>query len=229
MRFALTPAVVLAVAVLTLGACGGSSASESGGDRTTAPGSGRSSSTASTDPDVGAIDVRVVADSEVSDGVSELLDQRPGIRVASMMSIQGATMAELDPSVDAALAEHPDVLVYAGGTNDLASGPQAVLDGIGERLGRYTAATCVVMAVPIFRYERGTEAEVQARTAGTRLLESAVADAGARVVSYLDISLAMDARGEDFFAEGELGDLHPAPSSYPAIADAIAEQVRACA
>jgi hypothetical protein len=48
------------------------------------------------------------------------------------------------------------------------------------------------------------------------------------VASYLDVSLDMDDLGEDFFAEGGLGDLHPDPRSYPRIAASIAEQVRAC-
>ena len=78
------------------------------------------------------------------------------------------------------------------------------------------------------RSERGTDAEVAERTAGTRILEQAAADAGAKVASYLDVSLAMDEAGEDFFAEGELGDLHPGPAAYPRIAESIAAQVRAC-
>jgi len=172
--------------------------------------------------------VRVVADSEVPDGVSELLDQQPGIEVASMRSAEGATMAELDGSVDEALAQEPDVLVYSGGTNDLPNGPLQMLEALKGRLARYSAQTCVVMAVPVFRYERGTDAEVAERTSGTRVLEQGAASAGAKVASYLDVSLAMDDRGEDFFAPGELGDLHPDPTAYPRIAEAIAEQVRAC-
>lgn len=212
---------------LALAACGSGSDASSSSDGPQVLGVS-TSSTALPAAEPGDVTVAVVADSEVPDPVSELLDQEAGIHVVSMTSMQGATMAELDPSADAALAEDPDVLVYAGGTNDLSSGPQFVLDGLHERLTRFAAETCVVMAVPVFRYERGTEAEVQQRTSGTRVLEDAATADGAHVASYLDISLTMDARGEDFFAEGELGDLHPATSSYPAIADAIAEQVRAC-
>jgi hypothetical protein len=111
--------------------------------------------------------------------------------------------------VDGALADEPDVFVYSGGTNDLATGPIEMLAGLKERLTRYGEQACVVMAVPVFRYERGTDAEVAERTKGTRLLEGEAASTGAKVASYLDVSLAMDDRGEDFFAEGELGDLHP--------------------
>ncbi|HWJ99054.1 MAG TPA: SGNH/GDSL hydrolase family protein [Acidimicrobiales bacterium] len=180
-------------------------------------------------PETGdALDVRIVADSEVPDEVAALLDAEPGIAVSSAVSEHGATMAELDAAADAALAEHPDVLVYAGGTNDLPDGPVAVLAGLDERLRRYGEQACVVVAVPVFRYERGTAAEVQQRTEGTRVLERAVVASGARVASYLDVALAMDQAGEDFFAEGELGDLHPGSRSYPRIAAAIAEQVRAC-
>ncbi len=173
--------------------------------------------------------VRVVADSEVPEAVSELLDQQSGIRVASMSSAEGATMSQLDPTVDAALAQQPDVLVYSGGTNDLGTGPLQMLEGLKGRLARYATKACVVMAVPVFRYERGSDAEVAERTKGTRVLEQGAASAGAKIASYLDVSLTMDERGDDFFAEGELGDLHPGSRAYPGIAQAIAEQVRACA
>ncbi|WP_421120804.1 SGNH/GDSL hydrolase family protein [Aquihabitans daechungensis] len=228
MRSASRSVVRSAVVVLALASC--SSASSDPGPATTATSSTTTVATTTSAPvDEGPQTVvRVVADSEVPDAVSELLDQQPGIEVASMRSVEGATMAELDESVDEALAQEPDVLVYSGGTNDLETGPLQMLEGLEERLARYAARTCVVMAVPIFRYERGTDAEVAERTKGTRVLEQAAASAGARVASYLDVSLAMDDRGEDFFAEGELGDLHPGTQAYPGIAESIAEQVRAC-
>ena len=69
-----------------------------------------------------------------------------------------------------------------------------------------------------------TDEELEIGTFGESL-EEAVAETGATVVSYLDVSLAMDAAGEDFFAEGELGDLHPGPAAYPRIAEAIAAGV----
>jgi len=188
----------------------------------------RAATTDVTAPASDEVAVRVVADSEVPDQVAELLDGEAGIRVLSHVSVHGATMAELDPAVAEALAAHPDVLVYAGGTNDLASGPLDMLAGLEERLRAATGQTCVVVAVPVFRYERGTDEEVRTRTQGTRVLEGAVTATGARVASYLDVSLAMDDAHQDFFAEGELGDLHPGPAAYPRIADAIAEQVRAC-
>lgn len=175
--------------------------------------------------DAADVEVAIVADSEVPVDVADLVDDVDGITVASQVSLDGATMAELDDHVDAALAEDPDVLVYAGGTNDLPAGPDAVLEGLGRRLRTYRAEACVAVAVPVFRYERGTAAEVDERTAGTRVLEEAVADTGATVVSYLDVSLAMDEAGEDFFAEGELGDLHPGAAAYPRIAEAIAAGV----
>ncbi|WP_426573585.1 SGNH/GDSL hydrolase family protein [Aquihabitans sp. McL0605] len=219
MRPHLLPVAAVLAAVLALAAC------SSGAD---ASGPSTSSTTSTTVDDGPQITVRVVADSEVPDGVSRLLDQEHGIEVQSMSSTDGATMAELDPTVDAALAEQPDVLVYSGGTNDLKTGPLQMLSGVEERLGRWSKDACVVMAVPIFRYQRGTDAEVAERTKGTRLLEQGAAGAGAEVASYLDVSLAMDRKGEDFFAEGPLGDLHPGAAAYPGIADAIAAQVRAC-
>ncbi len=223
MRFAPMPVGSVAgaiVAVVALVGCSG------GSSDVAAPAT--SSSTSAVAEEGPQIVVRVVADSEVPDAVSELLEQQPGIEVASMSSANGATMPELDATVDEALAQEPDVLVYSGGTNDLGTGPLQMVEDLKARLTRYGAKACVVMAVPVFRYERGTEAEVAERTAGTRVLEREAASAGAKVASYLDVSLAMDERGEDFFAEGELGDLHPGPDAYPGIAEAIAEQVRAC-
>lgn len=216
----LAAAVLVAVAAVT--SCSSSSDSPQASGSSTAP----AATTTESGPQ---IDVRMVADSEVPDGVAELLDQQPGIQVSSHLSADGATMAQLDESVEAALAEQPDVLVYSGGTNDLATGPLQMLEGLKERLTRWGAQTCVVMAVPVFRYERGTDEEVAKRTAGTRILEEGAASTGAKVASYLDVALAMDDEGKDFFAEGELGDLHPGPIAYPGIAESIAEQVRACA
>lgn len=191
-------------------------------------GSGSGAAPSSTAPSGPTRTVRVVADSEVPDGVAAELARQPGIAVASHSSADGATMAQLDAAVDAALAQHPDVLVYSGGTNDLPSGPQVMLDGLTGRLRRWSAQTCVVMAVPVFRYQKGTRAEVEARTSGTRVLERAASDAGAHVASYLDVALAMDDAGEEFFADGELGDLHPGPAAYPRIAAAIAAAVADC-
>jgi lysophospholipase L1-like esterase len=176
----------------------------------------------------GGIATAIVADSEVPEEVADLVADADGISVTVASSADGATMAELDPAVDAALADGPDVLVYAGGTNDLPAGPAAMLAGLEERLGRYAEEACVVVAVPIFRFRGTTDEEIAAETAGTRLLEDTVAAAGARPVSYLDLALEMRAEGEDFFAEGELGDLHPGPAAYPRIAAAIADEVRAC-
>jgi hypothetical protein len=137
-------------------------------------------------------------------------------------------MAELDATVDAALAQDPDVLVYAGGTNDLPSGPTVMLHGLEQRLRRYVATACVVVAVPIFRFHGTTDAEIDKETAGTRVLESAVREAGAHVASYLDVALAMRAEGQDFFAEGELGDLHPGTAAHPRIAASIVDAIRSC-
>lgn len=172
--------------------------------------------------------VAVVADSEIPAEVADLLGADERIRIAEASSTDGATMAELDPAVERALDDDPAVLVYAGGTNDLPAGPLVMLEGLEDRLTRWVEQVCVVVAVPIFRYERGTPEEVAAQTRGTRLLEDAVVATGARAVSYLDISLAMDAAGEDFFAEGELGDLHPGPAAYERIAAALADEVAAC-
>ena len=69
------------------------------------------------------------------------------------------------------LAAEPDVLLYAGGTNDLPSGPLVMLEGLEQRLRAASERTCVVVAVPIFRYEPAPRAEVEAASAGTRLLE----------------------------------------------------------
>ncbi len=157
-----------------------------------------------------------------------LLGEAEGISLVAASSADGATMAELDPTVDAALALDPDVLLYAGGTNDLPSGPTTMLDGLTSRLERWSADRCVVVAVPVFRFRSTTDEAIATETAGTRILEQAVADAGAVPVSYLDIALEMRAAGEDFFAEGELGDLHPGAAAHPRIAAALADAVRAC-
>lgn len=175
-----------------------------------------------------ALTTVVVADSEVPVEVVRLLDERPELRVMSTEVHEGWTMAQLDPLVDEALDRQPDVLVYAGGTNDLADGPFRMLDGLTARLAGYRERTCVVVAVPIFRYEPGTDAEVAERTAGTRVLEARVQASGARVASYLDVSIAMAKAGEEFFADGELGELHPGEAAYPRLAAALAEQVEAC-
>ena len=160
----------------------------------------------------------IVADSEIPDAVAELVAGADGIAVLRHSSADGATMAQLDPQVDAALADDPDVLVYAGGTNDLPSGPATLLEGLGERLRRWSADRCVVVAVPIFRFHATTDEGIRQETAGTRTLEQTVADAGAHLVTYLDLALAMRSQGEVFFAEGELGDLHPGLAAHARIA-----------
>ena len=137
-------------------------------------------------------------------------------------------MVELDPTVAEALADGPDVLVWSGGTNDLGDDPFEMLAGVEERLAEYAQRGCVVFAVPIFRYEQGTPEEIAEETAGSRLLEEAAVESGAVVASYLDVSLAMAEDGRYFFAEGELGNIHPGTQSYPDIAEAIGEAVDRC-
>ncbi|MCB0971701.1 MAG: SGNH/GDSL hydrolase family protein [Acidimicrobiales bacterium] len=172
-------------------------------------------------PDGPEVEVAVVSDSEIAPEVIDMVDGAPSVDVSSAFQLDGATMSELDEAANEAIAGDAGVLLYAGGTNDLPSGPALMLEGLTSRLRSYSAERCVVVAVPVFRYEAGTEAEVAERTAGTRVLEEAVADAGATVVSYLDVSRSMAAEGEDFFAEGELGDLHPGQAAHARIAEAI--------
>jgi hypothetical protein len=224
---------VVAVLVCLVAACSGSG--DGGGDGRGTPAGGRSSGEASgggaaddTTPAGSVRRVAVVADSEVPPEVAELLHGRPEVDVVFRELHDGATMAQLDPHVTGALGADPEVLLYAGGTNDLPQGPQAVLDGLAARLPRYARRACVVMAVPVFRYERGAPEEVAERTAGTRVLERHVAEHGAQVVSYLDVSLAMDEQGLDFFAEGELGELHPGEQAHGRIAEAIAREIARC-
>ena len=224
---AAAPALLVAALGLGLVACGGGEGDPDPGASPTSVAPGPTTTTTAPD-EPGALEVAVVADSEIPDELVDALDARPDLRVTMRELHGGAPMAALDGHVDAALATDPDVLLYAGGTNDLPSGPQAVLDGLAERLPRYGAGRCLVMAIPIFRYERGTPAEVAERTAGTRVLERHVRSLGAVVVSYLDVSLAMDAEGEDFFHEGELGRLHPGPQAYQRITAALAEGIGRC-
>lgn len=209
-------ALVAVVVGIATASCGGSGSGDGGG------GAGASAS----GPDDRT--VAIVADSEIPEEVAELVADAEGIEVLAASSADGATMAELDPVVERARADDPDVLVYAGGTNDLPAGPTQMLDGLTGRLRSYAAERCVVVAVPIFRFRGTTDAEIEAETAGTRVLEDAVADAGARPVSYLDVALEMRAAGEDFFGAGELGDLHPGAAAYPRLAAALADAVRAC-
>ena len=137
-------------------------------------------------------------------------------------------MGRLDPLVDEALATHPDVLLYAGGTNDLPEGPVPMLTGLTRRLRRYVRSTCVVVAVPIFRYAPGSDAEVARSTAGTRILEQRIDQTGAHAVSYLDLAIAMGDAGADFWGSGGLGELHAGPEAYPRISTALASAVTAC-
>jgi hypothetical protein len=212
--------VVLAGALLA--ACSGSGSGDG-----SSSGEGATTTGALVDDGPGRT-VAIVADSEIPDEVAALLAEADGVRVLSASSADGSTMAELDPTVDDALAADPEVLVYAGGTNDLPAGPTVMLDGLTGRLRSYAAERCVVVGVPIFRFRGTTDAEIEAETAGTRILEDAVDETGAVAVSYLDLALEMRAAGEDFFAEGELGDLHPGPAAHPRIAAALATAVRAC-
>jgi hypothetical protein len=207
-------ALALSLLVALLAGCGSDGGSAGGGSEGVDGG--------------GGIATAIVADSEIPEEVADLVAGAEGLDVRTASSEDGATMAELDPLVDAALADDPQVLVYAGGTNDLPAGPTVMLAGLEERLARYAAETCVVVAVPIFRFRGTTDEEIAAETAGTRVLEEAVAEAGAQPVSYLNLALAMRADGEDFFAEGELGDLHPGTVAYPRIAEALAAAVRSC-
>lgn len=207
-------ALIVSVVCLVLAVASSGCSSSSGDTTGVAPGE--------------AITVAVVADSEIPDEVATLLGQTDGIDVTSAVSMHGATMAELDPEAAKALASGPDVLVWSGGANDLPAGPLIMLEGVKERLARYGSDTCVVFAVPVFRYKRGTPEQVAERTSGTRILEQAGTDSGAVVASYLDVSIAMDAGGRDFFAQGELGDLHPGPQAYPDVAAAIADAVNQC-
>lgn len=137
-------------------------------------------------------------------------------------------MGQLDPLVADALTTHPDVLLYAGGTNDLAAGPIPMLTGLTSRLHRYVRSACVVVAVPIFRYAPGSDAEVARRTAGTRILEQRIDQTGAHAVSYLDLAIAMGHAGADFWGDAGLGELHAAPDAYPRISAALASAVTAC-
>jgi hypothetical protein len=172
--------------------------------------------------------VAIVSDSEIAPGVAAALDALPDIDVVNQELHEGYTMAKLDRYVGPAFADHPDVFLYAGGTNDLPNGPAAILDGLHQRLPGYAAKACLVMAVPIFKYQKGTPAEVAQRTSGTRALEQAVHTDGAHVVSYLDISLAMAAQGKDFWGDGGLGELHPSGAAYPLITAALAAEIRRC-
>lgn len=212
--------VALLVAALLAGCGGGSGSSgEAGGTTASSP------ATTTASPGVTTV---IVADSEIPDEVAALVGQADGISLGAASSADGATMAELDPTVDAVLADDPAVLVYAGGTNDLPSGPTVMLNGLTGRLERWSAERCVVVAVPIFRWQGTTDEAIAQETAGTRVLEQAVVDAGATPVSYLDIALAMRAEGASFWGDGELGDLHPGAAAHPRIAAAIADAVRAC-
>lgn len=188
-----------------------------------------STASASPPPPEGVAEVQVVADSEIAPQVVDLLDERPEIEVSHAELHDGATMAELDGFVATALDAEPDVLLYAGGTNDLPDGPFEMLAGLEERLRAATERACVVVAVPIFRYEPGTPEEIAEATQGTRVLEDAVTATGAVAVSYLDVSLAMLDAGRDFFADGELGDLHPGIEAHPDLAEALAAGIATCA
>lgn len=100
------------------------------------------------DPD--ALNVAVVADSEVPAEAVDLVDGRAGIAVSSRVTEPGWTVEELDPLSDAALASKPDVLVYSAGANDLPEkGISGMLPLVESRVdeAKAKAATCVVPAV----------------------------------------------------------------------------------
>lgn len=227
---AASTALLVALAGCSSDGSEGSSGTTAAGGATTAS-TAAPATTGTTAPVVvedGDLRVAIVADSEIPPEVAALVDEAPGIAVVSSELHDGFRMAQLDPFAEEALAQEPDVLVYSGSTNDLDAGPAALLDGLDQRLRSYVASTCTVMAVPVFRYEAGTPEEVETRTEGTRILERASADTGAHVASYLDVSIALAADGTDFFAEGELGALHPSAAAHPGIAAAIVREVEDC-
>ncbi len=197
----------------------GADDTETGGDR--------GATTVPDDPD--AIRVAIVSDSEIAPDVADRLDGRSDVTVVFRELHVGATMAELDAFIGGAEDAQADVLVYAGGTNDLSSGPMVMLDGLTTRLTDLADRfPCVVFAAPIFKYAPAPREQLEVQNAGTRTLERAAADTGAVVVSYFDISLDMLVAGEEFFGPGELGDLHPGDAAHPAIADAFATAVASC-
>jgi hypothetical protein len=218
--------LVATVVGVGLVACAGSS-DGARPDTTTTRADDPSSATAAPPPD--ALDVAVVADSEVPAEVIDGLDARDDIHVTSRVAQPGWTIEQLDPAFDEALDARPDVLVYSAGANNLlTTGIGGTLDELQERVDRAKAATCLVYVLP--SADTSSLAE-PSRTQADDLLSGfgdVTAGWGVAVVSYPDIAAAMAADGDRFYAEGELGGFHPGPQSYERIIDAIAEEVDTC-
>jgi hypothetical protein len=222
---------VAALSVVVSGCTGGSSDGESDTTATIAPKTSTSTSTSAAVPDdPGALDVAVVADSEVPSEVVDLLDGRADISVSSRVTEPGWTVEKLDAGFDAALASKPDVLVYSAGANDLPDkGISGMLPLVESRVDEAKAATCVVYIVPAVDTAAMEEPERSQTDQLLGAFKDVVSGWGVKVVSYPDIAKAMADEGKTFFKGEGLGSFHPGESAYPRIADAIAEQIGACA
>lgn len=173
--------------------------------------------------------VAVVADSEISSEVVDLLDGAPDLRVVYRELHPGERMADLDGYLAEALARRPEVLVYSGGANDLSwLGPDGMLRALRPRLDRAAGATCLVYVAPtvdVSNLPPPQQEQARALLAG---FDQALAAWKVRFVSYSRLAAHMHDAGERFFAEGELGSFHPGPAAHPVIAEAIARTSRSC-